>query len=289
MKTKTGSFTLGFRRGWSDWQADDDLLLAFLKENNIGAIDLFKNADQIGQKFLDAGIRLGSVDLPDWSGVISANADTRKKAVAANAEYIQACAKLGPVNHFVVMGAEDRTLPNKENFDYMVESYKELIPVFEEANAKLVIEGCPGQGVLCATPESYRAFFDACGTDAYGINYDPSHLIRQGIDPIRFLHEFASRAFHVHAKDTEVFPEALYEFGFMQQPTLAEERGFGGSYWRYAVPGHGEMRWTEGLKILADNGYSGCICVELEDENFNGSDDGEKRGLLAGVHFLEHA
>lgn len=159
MTTKTGSFTLGFRRGWSDWQNDDDMLLAFLKEHKIGAIDLLKNADKIGQKFMDAGIRIGSVDLPDWSGMISANADTRKKAIALNAKYIQALSKLGPTNHFVVMGAEDRTLPNKENFGYMVESYKELVPVFEENNAKLVIEGCPGTGVLCATPESFRAFF----------------------------------------------------------------------------------------------------------------------------------
>jgi hypothetical protein len=47
------------------------------------------------------------------------------------------------------------------------------------------------------------------------------------------------------------------------------------------------MRWTEGLGILAEAGYDGFVSVELEDGNFNGTEEGEKLGLILGRQFLE--
>ena len=63
--------------------------------------------------------------------------------------------------------------------------------------------------------------------------------------------------------------------------------GFGGSHWRYTIPGHGIMRWVEGFGMLAGRGYDGFVSVELEDANFNGSEDGEKQGLLLSRRYLE--
>ena len=112
---------------------------------------------------------------------------------------------------------------------------------------------------------------------ALGVNYDPSHLIRLGVDHIRFLNEFVGNVFHVHAKDTETFPEAVYEFGISQGcGVFAPGHGWGGSTWRYTIPGSGEARWTEIFKILKANNFKGVVSVELEDENFNGTEDGEK-------------
>ena len=57
----------------------------------------------------------------------------------------------------------------------------------------------------------------------------------------------------------------------------------------HTIPGHGGgggFRWTRALEILASRNYQGAISVELEDENFNGSETGEKRGLLAAAGFL---
>ena len=119
-----------------------------------------------------------------------------------------------------------------------------------------------------------------------GINYDPSHLIRMGIDPIRFLEEFADRVYHVHGKDTEVFAENVYEFGTEQPATFAKGHGFGSLAWRYTIPGHGEMRWLRAFEILKAHGYQGAVSIELEDENFNGSEEGEKMGILSGSQFL---
>ena len=119
------------------------------------------------------------------------------------------------------------------------------------------------------------------------INYDPSHLIRQNIDPLRFLEEFAERVFHVHGKDTQWLPENLYEYGSEQPPTFAKRISFGSLHWRYTIPGHGVMRWREAFRILQEQGYAGCVSIELEDANFNGSTDGEKLGFLQGACFLK--
>ena len=224
MKTRTGGFPIGFRRGRGEWQQDLDSLIQWTKENELEVIDLGADGDTAGQTVIDAGLRLGSVNMPDSRGMIAADAGRRAEAVARNAEYIKACAKLGTVNHFLVMIPVDPALPRAENFGYMVESYGELAPVMEAAGAKLVIEGWPGPGALCCTPEGFRAFFKEVPSPAMGINYDPSHLIRMRIDSLRFLEEFGDRVFHVHGKDTEILDEAIYEYGIEQPPTFGKAR-----------------------------------------------------------------
>ncbi len=274
--TRTGGYPIGFRRGGGEWQKDLAALIAWARENGFGAMDLNRDGDRAGRAVAAAGLRIGSVDLAEWQPMLSPDAGKRREAVAKNAEYVAACAGLGAVNHFVVMLPEKAELPRTENFGYMVESYAALAPTFERHGARLVIEGWPGPGALCCTPEGYRAFFREVPSKAMGVNYDPSHLIRMGIDPLRFLREFAGRVYHVHGKDTELNAEGLYEFGHQQPATFAKPPRFGGPHFRYTLPGHGVMSWTEGFRILKENGYAGCVCVELEDANFNGTPEGER-------------
>ena len=47
------------------------------------------------------------------------------------------------------------------------------------------------------------------------------------------------------------------------------------------------MRWVEIFRILADAGYKGAVSIELEDENFNGTPEGEKAGILHARDFLQ--
>ncbi|MFN8491522.1 MAG: sugar phosphate isomerase/epimerase [Caldilineaceae bacterium] len=286
MKTRTGSFPIGFRRGWTDWQKDIDSLIAWAKENGLEAIDLGKDANVVGQKVLDAGLRIGSVDLRDNKGMISPDRATREKAIEDNAEFIHECSALGPTNFFLVMLPEKPELPRAENFGYMVESFSQLAPVLEKYEARLVIEGWPGPGALCCTPETYRAFFAAVQSKAMGVNYDPSHLLRMGIDPLRFLREFGDRVYHAHGKDTEILTENVYEFGTEQPSTFTKSVAFGGAAWRYTIPGHGITRWVEVMKILQEKGYQGAVSIELEDANFNGKTDTEQQGILQGARFL---
>ncbi len=286
MKTLTGKLPIGFRRGGYKWHRDLDALLSWALENDLEVIDLGRDGDQTARQALDAGMRIGSVDLPEWQGMISPDKGRRADALARNAEYVRACAAFGPMNHFVVMVPERADLRPIENWGYLLDSYGQLAPVLEENGARLVIEGWPGPGALCCTPEGYRELFKEISSPVMGINYDPSHLIRQGIDPIRFLREFGERVYHIHGKDTELLPEGLYEYGSERPAILAPRIPFGGFHWRYTIPGHGVMRWKEAFRILEEKGYAGCVSIELEDAAFYGDADLERMGILQGARFL---
>lgn len=286
MKTRTGNFPIGFRRGGTDWQKDLTSLIGWAKENGLEVIDLGKDAPQAAPQMRAAGLRIGSIDLLDNKGMISPDKEKRSAALAANSEFIKACAGNEPNNFFLVMLPEKPDLPRSENFDYMVESFSALTAVLEANNGRIVIEGWPGPGALCCTPETLRAFFAAVPSKAMGVNYDPSHLLRMGIDPLRFLHEFGDRVYHVHGKDTELLAENQYEYGIEQPATFAKPIRFGAHAWRYTIPGQGQVRWVETMRLLVEKGYQGAVSIELEDANFNGPTDSEQVGILQGARFL---
>ncbi len=283
--TRTGNFPIGFRRLGADWMKDVTALAAFANEHGLEHVDLHCDADACGKDVLAAGLKLGSVDLPDWPGLAAPDKARREEAVRRNQDYIETCAALGARKFFLVVQAEDGERSRAENFDLALEGYNALAPVLAKHEAWIVMEGCPGANVLACTPDSYRLFLAECEARV-AVNYDPSHLIRMGIDPIRFLRAFAPHVQHVHAKDTELFAEAVYEHGYHVPPVREATHGFGGTYWRYAIPGHGCMRWREAFAILEDSGYQGQISIELEDEHFNGSEAGEQAGLMHACRFL---
>ncbi|MDR3707931.1 MAG: sugar phosphate isomerase/epimerase [Capsulimonadaceae bacterium] len=282
LKTKTGKFPIGFRRGGWAWQSDLAIAIEWASNHGFGVIDLGRNASEV-KPVIKAGLRVGSVDLLEWQGLISADKAKRADAVARNAEFIKVG---GAQNYFAVMLPEDPTKPRSENFTYMVDGLNALAPTLEAAGGRLVIEGWPGPGALCCTPETYRATFRECPSMAIGINYDPSHLLRMGIDPIRFLNEFASRVGHVHGKDTEIVLDDVYEYGVELPAAFKPNPAFGSAAWRYTIPGHGGSNWLAICKILADQGYTGAISIELEDRDYHGSDEAQQRGLIEGAQFL---
>jgi sugar phosphate isomerase/epimerase len=293
-KTLTGSFPIGFRQGWSDWQKNLENVVAFANANGFEAIDVGDiPVDQV-KLVQSAGLGVGSVDLKrPWQAIASTDSGKRKDAVAAAAEHIKSVAKLGVRNFFTVVFPEEDAHDRKESFKFAVEGYASLAQSISGAGARIVIEGYPGSypyyPAFCATPESLRAFFRETKSDALAINFDPSHLIRMGIDPRQFLADFGKRVGHVHAKDTEILAEKLYEFGNLQPATLADVIPFGGHSWRYCIPGRGSAPWSEMLAALKSAGYAGAVSVELEDRDFNGSEEGEKRGLIGSRDYLVKA
>ena len=286
--TRTGGFPIGFRQGWTEWFKNIDAMVAWTKSQGLGVIDLGGNCIDHLPTMKANGIRVGSVDLQDWHGLISDDPAHQTASLAANEAFISECAKYGVTNYFAVMLPKDPKKKKTENFGLMMDSLNKLAKILEAHNGRLVIEGWPGDGALCCTPEGYRACLQ--GTPkAIGINYDPSHLIRMGVDPIRFLKEFSDRVYHVHGKDCFVDQEAMYEFGTEQPATFAKGHDFGNAVWRYTIPGHGLTPWTEVFSILKDAGYMGAVSIELEDENFNGSETGEKLGIMTGSSVLASA
>lgn len=287
--THTGNFPIGFRRSGSEWQRDLTSLAQFAGTHHFSGIDTGPEPVAELEKITKAGLMLGTVDLKDWSMLASADAGKRKEGVAINAEYVKSLAPLGVKNFFIVVIPEDHARARSENFKFAVDGYAQLAHAITSSGGRLAIEGWPGgsphYSSLACTTADYRAFLKEVPNNV-GINFDPSHLIRVGIDPVRFLSEFAPRVYHVHGKDTELLEEELYEHGNLQSATFARSHQWGGHHWRYTIPGHGCARWHKLFSILTASGYKGMVSVELEDENFNGSDEGEKRGLISSLEFL---
>jgi sugar phosphate isomerase/epimerase len=285
MKTRTGNLPIGYISGGLGPDAKDmDFVMSWTKENDLEVIDGVA-PDQV-KAFQEAGIRIGTIGMQGTRELLSADKDKRKAAVSACAEYIRANAALGPLNYMVVMAPENPDLPRAENSGYMVESYGELVPALEESKARISIEGYPAPGALCCTPETLRALFKEIPSKAMGINYDPSHLLRMGIDHIQFLREFGERVVHMHGKDTELLTDNYYDFGTEQPPAFAKPVRYGAMHWRYTIPGHGVVHWVEAFRLLESAGYSGCVSIELEDANYTNSPEERKLGILQGARFL---
>ena len=283
---------IGFRRGRSSWQHDLPALIGWARENGFARLDLAggpgvaREAAQVAA----AGLTVGSVDLCDghaFGALLSADPVTRAAAVAAARERIGTCAAAGVRHFFVVMVPEDPARPRRENFASMLDSYAALVPALEAAGARVIVEGWPGPGCLCCTPETCRVLLRELPAAAVGLSYDPSHLVRMGIDALRFLREFAGRVYHVHGKDTRLADaDALYEYGLEQPATFFDAPRWSGPTWRYVIPGRGAVDWPETLRTLAASGYAGGVSVELEDLDFHGREESEKRGLLLARDFL---
>lgn len=284
--TRTGGFPIGFRRGWGDWQREAPGLCEWAKANDFDCIDVGGGFEQV-EAVRDAGMPVGSVDLLDFKGLITADRDRRARTVEQNLELIRRCVAIDQRLFFTVMLPADPAAKRADNFDLMLRGYEPLVDLCDRHGAHIVIEGWPGPGALCCTPETVDVLFEKFDTPAIGLNYDPSHLIRLGVDPLTFVGEYAHRVFHVHGKDTEIMSDRCYLFGTEQQPAWAPGIPFGGTHWRYTLPGHGCMRWGAAFALLAQADYKGRVCIELEDANFNGSEEGEKRGLLLSRTYLE--
>lgn len=293
MHTRTGNFAIGFRRGWSDWQKNDLSALAkWAKSTGFEALDLGKAGKEEIGILKNAGLKLGTADLLDFGNLLATDAGKRKELIARNVEYVKAGSAAGAKLFFSVVIPGDPSAKRADNYKLAIESYSPICEAAANGGGAVVIEGWPGGdpwlASLCCSPETVRAFLKDIPRGA-ALNYDPSHLIRLGIDHVRFLKEFISHVKHVHAKDTELFPEAQYELGLYQGSAFTAAHGFGHHAWRYTIPGHGVGRWGEIFKTLQANKYPGIVCVELEDENFNTGEDGEKAGLTNSLNFLRGA
>lgn len=289
--THTGSYPVGVRIRGALAKLDLDQLIALADAHDFAGFDTSALQPQEVTPLLDAGLRIGTVDLPQpWADLTSADAGKRRDAAQQMAAYVRSIVALGVKNFFAVVLVDDPAAPRKDNLDRAVDGYGQLCSAIADTGAHIALEGWPGGpphfASLACTPESLRAMFAEVAADVLGVNYDPSHLIRMGIDPVRFLREFIEQVHHVHAKDTIILADDIYNFGTLQSATLAKPHAFGGHAWRYCIPGHGLAPWGELLAILKDADYDGMLCIELEDENFNGSLDAEIRGLTAARDVL---
>jgi sugar phosphate isomerase/epimerase len=142
---------------------------------------------------------------------------------------------------------------------------------------KIAIEMHPGFVVY--SPETMLRLRAIAGP-SIGCNYDPSHMFWQGIDPIAAVRILGDAIFHVHAKDTQLYPANLMRTGVLDTKPYTDERNRGWIF-RTCGYGHGAEWWKEFVSTLRMFGYDNVLSIEHEDSLLS-----PEEGLTKAVSFL---
>jgi sugar phosphate isomerase/epimerase len=150
-----------------------------------------------------------------------------------------------------------------EGFRQFADRWNPILDVFGECGVRFALEVHPTE--IAFDLVTARRALDALGNrDEFGFNFDPSHLLWQGVDPVEFLREFPDRIYHVHVKDAVV--------------TLNGKSGILGSHlnfgdprrgWDFRSPGRGGVQFEEIIRALNQIGYEGPLSVEWEDSGMD--------------------
>lgn len=198
---------------------------------------------------------------------------------------IRASAALG-VNQMNTFIGRDWTKSVDENWGQFRRVWKPIIAMAEKQGVKVGIENCPmlftkdewpGGKNLATSPAIWRRMFEDIPSDCFGLNYDPSHMIWQHMDSIQPIRDFAKKLFHVHAKDVRVDEDRLNQVGILAHPL---------EYHSPKLPGLGEVNWGRFFSVLGDVGYTGPVCVEVEDRAYEGSLELRKESLRQSARYL---
>ena len=148
-------------------------------------------------------------------------------------------------------------------FNRIVELWNPILDVFKKCDVKFALEVHPGE-IAFDYYSTKRLLAKFADRKEFGLNFDPSHLIWQGIKPHLFLNDFIDRVYHVHMKDAAV--------------TLDGRSGILGSHidfgdlrrgWNFRSLGHGDVNFEEIIRVLNAYGYDGPLSVEWEDSGMD--------------------
>ena len=218
---------------------------------------------------------------------LSADENESGQAVLQIRKVIAASAKL-EVNRMNTFVGRDWKRSVEDNWDRFLQIWKPIIAFAEEHRVKVGIENCPmsfsndewpGGKNLATTPRIWRRMFEDIASDYFGLNYDPSHMIWQHMDYLKPMRDFASKLFHVHAKDVRIDREQLDDVGIMGYPS---------DYHTPKLPGMGDVDWGQFFSTLTDTGYDGPVCVEVEDRAYEGSEASRVASLVQSHTYLRN-
>lgn len=244
----------------------------------------FTQADAERIRGLMRQYNVGISSLGYYPNPLAADPAERETYIEHIRKVIAASAMIG-INTMTTFVGRDPARPIEDQWDTFAEVWKPLIAFAESQGVRVGIENCPmlfsldewpGGKNLAISPEVWRKMFEIIPSDHFGLNFDPSHLVWQHIDWERAIYEFGKKFIHVHAKDTKIDRELLYQRGIM-----------GLKWHRPKLPGLGDVNWGTFFSALTIIGYTGPVCIEVEDRSYEGSQDDILRSIRQSKRHLE--
>ncbi len=242
-------------------------------------------------------------------GALYANPLDPKQTDHARATFLRAievASEIGTKTVSGFPGAVIRLKVNERGGNPVYEPFENFIPELlgfwepiarfaAEKGCRIAFEHCPqahyhlpvmGYNML-AQPAMWERLFDGSRLENIGLEFDPSHLVCQFIDPVETIRRFGKRIFHFHAKDAYINKAELRRYGICH-PGIAEHR----------FPGLGESNWPEMIHALIRAGYDSDLNIEgrhdpayrdhpSDEKSPMAGQQLEKAGLLLAKKMLE--
>jgi len=146
-----------------------------------------------------------------------------------------------------------------DGFAYFAKMWGPILDEFQADGVKFALEVHPTE-IAFDIVTAERALEAVDNHPAFGFNFDPSHLLWQGVDPVQFIRSFPDRIFHVHMKDVAVTLDGRSGILGSHLPFGDYRRG-----WEFRSLGHGQVDFDGIIRALNDIGYDGPLSVEWED------------------------
>ena len=162
-------------------------------------------------------------------------------------------------------------------FDLLAERWNPILDVFEECGIKFGLEVHPTE-IAFDIYSAERALQALDNREEFGFNFDPSHLIWQGVDPAEFIRFFPDRIYHVHMKDASVTLNG--RTGILTSHLVWGDPRRG---WDFRSVGRGGVRFEEIIRALNAIGYQGPLSIEWEDIGMDRED-----GAKDACQFVKH-
>lgn len=150
-----------------------------------------------------------------------------------------------------------------DGFQLLADRWNPILDVFQECGVKFALEVHPTEIAFdIYTAERSLQVLDR--REEFGFNFDPSHLIWQGVDPVEFIRSFPDRIYHAHMKDAKVTLNG-------KSGILSSHLSFGDSRrgWDFRSVGRGGVQFEDIIRALNHIKYEGPLSIEWEDSGMD--------------------
>jgi sugar phosphate isomerase/epimerase len=150
-----------------------------------------------------------------------------------------------------------------DGYGRIVELWSPIFDEFDKNGVRFALEVHPGEIAydLYTMQRLIKEFGDR---KTLGVNFDPSHLIWQGLKPHLFYRDLADRVYHVHMKDSKVTLDGRSSILGSHLPFGDLRRG-----WDFVSMGHGSIDFDAIMREINDSGYTGPLSIEWEDNGMS--------------------
>jgi sugar phosphate isomerase/epimerase len=171
---------------------------------------------------------------------------------------IELAGKLG-IPYIGTASGKNAAKPFEQQVDDIVRVYTErYFPACQANKVRILWEPYPGGANVAISPAGFEGLFKGFGNSPYvGLQYDPSHLVWQMMDPIQTARDFVDKIYDVHLKDTEIRWDVLRKIGINPVKNM--------EWHPYRLPGLGSIDWAAFFTVLQRAGYQGAMSIEHED------------------------